>query len=194
MIVAIEGCIGAGKSTTVGLLADTLGWHPVYGVVPSSSFLEDFYEAPKRTAFETELGFIVLHYHQLRWLEQGRDYIADLSFGRDMVFARANLEGEELDIFDNLYVKLRERLEQPTLTILLRLPTDELMRRIRARGRPYEARMTFDYLHKINEAYDEYAAELGPSVFPVDVQPETAPEAIAEKVLAIIRTEIPRAQ
>jgi deoxyadenosine/deoxycytidine kinase len=42
--------------------------------------------------------------------------------------------------------------------VYLRAPTDELMRRIARRARPYERNMEWGYLHELGQAYDEFFA------------------------------------
>src|SRR6185436_15880702 len=45
---------------------------------------------------------------------------------------------------------------RPDLAIYLQAPTEVLMKRIRARGRPEEAHLSEDYLAEVNRAYNHY--------------------------------------
>jgi deoxyguanosine kinase len=185
-MISLEGCIGSGKSTTANILGDRLGWSTLLGLPLSSMFLEQFYVSPNRMALETELGFLLVHYHQLRTLPPAADIISDFAPGRDVVFARLNLSGDDLRVFENLYEHLISRVKQPKLTVFLRVPVNELLRRIQERGRLYELQMTVEYLESLNQLYDANTSLLGPNVKIVDVRPGESPIEVAEKVHKVI--------
>jgi deoxyguanosine kinase len=187
MIVAIEGCIGSGKSTTAKIVSKRLDWAILLGSPLSSMFLEEFYSDPDRIALETELGFLLVHYHQLRKIQEKSPILADFAVARDLLFAQLNLSGAELKIFEDLYKNLASRLERPVLTIYLRVPVDELIRRIRERGRLYELQMTVDYLTSVNEIYENNLSELGPNVHIVEILPGSSEDEVADEVLAVMR-------
>src|SRR5438552_1429890 len=122
MRVAIEGGIATGKTMAPTLVAEQLGWSPVVEQTARHPFLADFYADMDRYKLETELGFVLLHYHQLHVLDNGVNVVADFSQGKDLIFARINLEGEDLELFELLYKRLSGRLDFPELTIVLDLP------------------------------------------------------------------------
>ncbi|HLA78951.1 MAG TPA: deoxynucleoside kinase, partial [Vicinamibacteria bacterium] len=72
------------------------------------------------------------------------------------LFAYLNLEDSELLIFEKLYSLLAEALPKPDLVVYLQAPTEVLMKRIRQRGRPEEARLSEEYLAEVNRAYNHY--------------------------------------
>jgi hypothetical protein len=84
--------------------------------------------------------------------------ISDYTFGKDSLFARLNLEGDELEMYQRLYTVLAERIAFPELVVYLQADTDVLMARIAARDRPYERKMDRDYIADVNEAYERYFA------------------------------------
>jgi deoxyguanosine kinase len=186
MIIAIEGCIGSGKSTTAKILSKRLGSGLLLGLPLSSMFLHEFYSDPDLMALETELGFLLVHYHQIRTLRGDSLTIADFAIARDILFAKLNLQGEEFGVFDALYRYLVGRLDSPKLTIYLRVPIDELLERIRARGRLYELSMTTDYLRSVVEIYEANLAEFGAQVPIVNILPGMTEEDVADAVQAII--------
>lgn len=192
MIVAIEGCMAAGKSTTARLIAQSLNWPLVLEETDSHPFLQDFYSDPNRYALETELVFILIHYHQLNPLRQRTDLVSDFSPGKDLIFARMNLSGEDLTKFEDLYTWLLRRIQMPTLAIFLRVPVDELMRRIKERGRPYEMHIPKDYVKRLEEFYEQDMHELGQDVRIIDVSPGESGEEVASKALAVIRSFLER--
>ena len=47
-------------------------------------------------------------------------------------------------------------MPRPDLVVYLQAPTEVLLRRIRTRGRPEEARLSEEYLAEVNRAYNHY--------------------------------------
>jgi len=187
MFVAIEGCIAAGKSTTARMLADTLGLQALLEQTSVHPFLDSFYADPDRYALETELGFVLLHYHQLHPLGAGIPVIADFSPVKDLVFARMNLSGNDLALFEHLYADLINRIPKPKIAIFLDPPIEELVRRMLERKRPYETNVPVEYLRRLRKHYDSHMDELAEEVRVVKVVPGECRETVAEKVLEIAR-------
>lgn len=90
MNIAIEGVIGSGKTTVARLLAKETGAEFLGEAAESNPFLEQFYTDPCKYAFETELNFALIHYHQLAHRRDGA-VVTDFTLGKDLVFARMNL-------------------------------------------------------------------------------------------------------
>src|SRR5260221_13405753 len=94
MLIAIEGCIGAGKSTVAGGLAAYRKSETLFESFESNPFLPDFYQNPAAFAIETEFAFLLIHFHQLKnridSISRG-ELIADFHLGKDLVFAELNL-------------------------------------------------------------------------------------------------------
>ncbi len=188
MIIAIEGCIASGKSTTARLVAKRLSLGLVLERADEHPFLSAFYENPNLYAVETELAFALLHYHQLHPLDVGASHVSDFSIGKDLVFARMNLSGEDLKLFEHLYSKLVKKVKLPELTVFLDLPVDELMRRMKKRGRVYETNVPVDYLQRLRDFYQRDLKELGEKVHVLDVNPKDNMEEVAENVLTLIKS------
>ena len=162
-LIAIEGCIGAGKTTVAQLLAKSIGAQLLLEQFGWNPFLEKFYEEPPRYALETELSFILIHYHQLR--ESLRNGIAtpvvsDFCFAKDKIFCDLNLAGEEAEAFHSLYDFLTERLEQPDIVVCLHCTDDLLLDRIEKRKRDSEVATSHTYFRKLNAAYEQFFEDL----------------------------------
>ena len=160
MYLAIEGVIGVGKTTLARLL------HPMFDAAllleafEQNPFLSDFYADRRRYAFQTQIFFLLSRYHQQRdgvptALSQG-SLIADYTFQKDSLFARLNLDGDELETYFKLHAALAERLQPPDLTVYLRVDTETVLQRIALRDRPYERDMDRDYIERLNRAYEDY--------------------------------------
>lgn len=167
MYLAIEGVIGVGKTTLARLLQPTFGGELLLEAFEENPFLSDFYADRKRYAFQTQIFFLLSRYRQQREaappaLSRG-DLIADYTFEKDAIFARLNLEGDELDTYFNLHAALAERIPVPDLIIYLRVETEIALRRIAMRDRTYERMMDRAYIEDLNRAYEAWYSKIHPS-------------------------------
>ncbi len=123
-------------------------------------FLKPFYDGRAGAAFQTELFFLLSRYRQQQELVQRKLFapvtLSDYVFEKSKLFAYLNLEDSELLIYEKLYALLAERVPRPDLVVYLQAPTEVLMKRIRTRGRPEEARLSEEYLAEVNRAYNHY--------------------------------------
>jgi deoxyguanosine kinase len=158
--VAVEGPIGVGKTAVVERLAQRLEAHTVLEEWSQNPFLKAFYDGAAGAAFQVELFFLLSRYRQQQELLQRRLFtqatICDYVFEKSKLFAYLNLEDSELIIYDKLYALLGEGVPRPDLVVYLQAPTEVLVRRIRQRGRPEEARLSEEYLAEVNRAYNHY--------------------------------------
>ena len=161
MYFAIEGVIGVGKTTLARMLRPLFNAELVLEVFEENPFLSNFYSDRERYAFQTQIFFLLSRYHQQRRnisdrLGKADALISDYTFGKDALFARINLKGDELEMYYRVQEALAEKIPQPDLTIYLRASTDTLMQRIAMRDRPYERSMERDYIRLLNDTYDEF--------------------------------------
>ena len=159
--VAIEGPIGVGKTTLARLLHPQLGAQLLLEVFEENPFLSDFYADRAKYAFQTQIFFLLSRYHQQRrtvqdMLATGKNLLADYTFAKDALFARINLQGDELDMYYKVHEALAEKIEKPDLLVYLQASTDTLMQRIALRDRPYERQMERSYIHELNLAYQDF--------------------------------------
>lgn len=189
-MLTIEGCIGAGKSTTARRVAELLGWGAVLEQTSSHPFLDAFYSDTVLYALETELNFVLIHYHQLHPLGQSAQLVSDFSPVKDLVFAEMNLPPRDLATFTQLYDDLVGRIALPKLTIFLDVPLPELMRRIHERGRPYEMGMSEEYIRRLRDHYERRMDRLGEKVHCLEVTPGESRDSVVARVVAIARQEL----
>ena len=167
MYVAIEGVIGVGKTTLARLLQNAFDAEILLEVFEENPFLSDFYSDRERYAFQTQIFFLLSRYHQQRrtvqdMLATGKNLLADYTFAKDALFARINLQGDELDMYYRVHEALAEKIERPDLLVYLQASTDTLMQRIALRDRPYERQMQRDYIDQLNQAYEDFFAASHP--------------------------------
>jgi deoxyguanosine kinase len=161
MYIAIEGVIGVGKTTLARLLAPSFKADVLLEVFEENPFLSDFYGDRQRYAFQTQIFFLLSRYHQQRrkvheLLEGGKSLISDYTFAKDSLFASINLAGDELDMYGRVHEALAEKIIMPDLLVYLRADTSVLMQRIAMRDRSYERNMDGNYIHQLNQAYDDF--------------------------------------
>jgi len=158
--LVIEGPIGVGKTSLVSLLADELGGRAVLEETENNPFLFRFYRDRRRWAFQTQLFFLLSRFRQQEELAQqdlfSNATISDAFLPKDRIFASLNLSPDELVLYDQVYSLLRTRLPKPDLVIYLHAETAVLMQRIKQRGREYEKDLSWDYLHDLNRAYNDF--------------------------------------
>ncbi len=173
--IAIEGVIGAGKTTLVTLLAQKLGGGAVLESFSGNPFLPQFYADPQRYAFPLEVSFLAERFQQLKAVLQsadlfGRPVISDYVLQKSVLFAHVTLTGAELDLFQTLYRLLNPQLPSPDLLIYLNTPLPKLRSQIAHRGRDYEQAISDDYLLNLGAAYERFLSEASFPVLVVDMK------------------------
>ena len=159
--IAIEGNIGAGKTTLSRMVADQFDCRLILEEFADNPFLPFFYENPERYAFSVELFFMTERHKQLQSdLKQTnlfqQSIVADYFFIKTLLFAGKTLSTEEFRLFQRLFHILNASFPKPNLLVYLHRSVDDLVKNIQKRGRAYEQDITPDYLAQIQEAYFEY--------------------------------------
>lgn len=172
--IAVEGLIGAGKTTLAKRLAAEWDAQTVLEEFEDNPFLPQFYNDPKRHAFALELSFLAQRFHQLKRVGERSLFqpiaVADYSIGKSLVFAGATLPPDEHALFRDLYSIMYGGLPKPELLLYLHLPMAVVRQRIRGRGRSYEQQISEEYLAQLQERYIDHLRKLeGVRVIILDV-------------------------
>lgn len=159
--IAIEGNIGAGKTTLATLLHREWGGKLILEEFEENSFLPKFYQEPERYAFPLEMSFVASRFKQLKkhLFEQdmfNNHLIADYIFYKCLIFAKNNLKEDEYDLYLHLFEIINQQLPQPDLLIYLHTPIPKLQKQIHARGRSYEQQIADSYLQNIQKGYFDF--------------------------------------
>jgi len=158
--IAIEGVIGAGKSSLARKLSDRLSANLIMEEFEENPFLEKFYEERKRFAFQTQMFFLINRFKQQQLLNQqdlfSKYMVSDYIFEKDKIFAYLNLSGEELKLYETIFPLLERDIPKPDLVIFLQSSLDRLVENIKTRGRKYERNLTRAYLAELSEAYNNF--------------------------------------
>ncbi|MBN2745954.1 MAG: deoxynucleoside kinase [Bacteroidales bacterium] len=156
--IAIEGNIGAGKSSLAKLLAGKLNAKLILEEFEDNSFLPKFYEDQDRYAFPLELSFLAERYNQLRKSVFDRDLffdliISDYFVAKSLIFAQKTLKSDEYRLYHKLFEIIHQSMPKPDLFVYLHVDVDNLLENIRKRGRDYEQSITKEYLTSIQDSY-----------------------------------------
>jgi deoxyguanosine kinase len=160
LFVAIEGCIGVGKTTLTKALAARFHGHEMLEVVEENPFLAEFYKDQELLAFKTQIFFLLSRYKQQQALAQTnlfeKSIVSDYFIAKDRIFAELTLKDSEFQLYDQLYQALCHQVHAPSLIIYLRAPLDVVLGRIEKRGRSFEKDIDPDYLSRLMVAYDRF--------------------------------------
>jgi deoxyguanosine kinase len=159
--IAIEGNIGAGKTSLASRLAIDLQARFIPEEFEDNPFLPLFYREPEKYGFQVELTFLADRFQQLKKQLVNRDLfspvtISDYFLQKSLIFAKANLSEPEFFLFQKLFSFMSQSLPQPDLLVYLHAGEDRLRKNIRQRGRPYEQEITEDYLSRIHQQYHDF--------------------------------------
>jgi len=158
--IVIEGPLGVGKTSLAMMLSEKIGGRALMEDVEENPFLVGFYQNPRKHAFQAQIFFLLRRYDLTAELTQidlfSRVTVSDFLFDKDRIFARANLEDNEYWLYEQLFRILRKRVVQPDLVIFLQAKTPVLAERIRRRNRKYERGISYKYLDRINQAFNEF--------------------------------------
>ncbi len=158
--VAIEGVIGAGKTTLAKMLAPRLNAELVLEQFEDNPFLPLFYKEGGMHAFQTQLFFLLSRFKQQQEITQIDLFhscmITDYVFERDRIFASVTLSESELKLYDQVSSVLARNVPKPDLIVYLQSNVDRLYNNIMLRGRPMEQYITREYIELLNEQYNYF--------------------------------------
>jgi len=159
-LIVIEGAIGVGKTSLVLQLSDKFNAKNNLEVVEENPFLLKFYNDIERYAFQTQIFFLLSRYRQQIELAQldlfNQLIFSDYLFAKDRIFAHLNLSGSELSMYEKLYEIMSKNIPKPDLIIYLQASTELLMKRIALRDRPFERKMSYEYIMRLNSTYEDF--------------------------------------
>ena len=158
--IVIEGPLGVGKTSLALLLAERIKAQTLLEDVEENPFLVSFYQDPKKFAFQTQIFFLLRRYHRAAEMAQldlfNSTTVSDYLFDKDRLFAQVNLDEKEFWLYEQLFQILKKRIRPPDLVVFLQAKTEVLVERIRKRNRKIERSVSYKYLEKINQAFNEF--------------------------------------
>ncbi|MGG4478933.1 deoxynucleoside kinase [Paenibacillus xylanilyticus] len=169
--IAVEGAIGAGKTTLATMLSKELNLPLVKEIVEENPFLASFYQNIDEWSFQLEMFFLCNRFKQLEdtglhYIEQNTPVISDYHIYKNMIFAERTLKGTKRDKYRQIYHLLTDDLPKPNLVLYIEAELDTLMYRINKRGRSFEQDMDPAYMEQLIADYKTGMAYLAESTNP----------------------------
>ncbi len=159
--IAIEGNIGAGKTTLAKMLGHDMNAALILEEFADNPFLPKFYKDPGKYAFPLELSFLAERYQQLKDRLSKQSLfteliISDYYIAKSLIFSKTNLSRDEFRLFKRMFDIMDANLPKPDLLVYLYKDIDVLQSNIKKRGRHYEQKIQDNYLIKVQENYLSY--------------------------------------
>lgn len=151
--VEVCGGIASGK-TTLGALGIAAGYSVLLEDFHENPFWRAFYADPKRHAFETEVTFLLQHYHAVRAQRGPAPLICDFAFILDRSYADVTLDASAREGFEAVYQYVADHVGSPDFLIYLRCSARTELARIRRRARTPEAGIEEGYLTALKAAVE----------------------------------------
>lgn len=164
-IITIAGTVGVGKSTMTKALADALQFKTSLEKVEANPYLENFYADFERWSFHLQIYFLAERFkEQKRIVDYGGGFIQDRSIYEDTgIFAKMHYENGTMSKVDyETYTNLFEAMvmtpyfPHPDLLIYLEGTLDEVVERIKVRGREMEKNTPFSYWEEMYTRYENW--------------------------------------
>ena len=159
--IAIEGNIGAGKTSLAKLISDEFNARVVLERFADNPFLPKFYKDKERFAFPLEMSFLADRYQQL--IDDLAQFdlfknliVSDYYIFKSLIFAQVTLQKEEFSLYRKIFNIMYREISKPDLYIYLYQNTNRLLDNIKKRGREYEQNIEASYLQKIHDGYSGF--------------------------------------
>ena len=159
--IAIEGNIGAGKTSLVKMISEDFNAKLVLERFADNPFLPKFYEDKERYAFPLEMSFLADRYQQLSddlaQFDLFKNFIiSDYYIFKSLIFAQVTLSKDEYLLYRKMFNLIYKEITKPDLYVYLYQNTDRLLENIKKRGRTFEQNIEADYLKKIHDGYQGF--------------------------------------
>ncbi|TDQ30305.1 2-amino-4-hydroxy-6-hydroxymethyldihydropteridine diphosphokinase [Tenacibaculum caenipelagi] len=159
--IAIEGNIGAGKTSLANMMSDEFNAKIVLERFADNPFLPKFYNDNERYAFPLEMSFLADRYQQLSddlaQFDLFKNFIvSDYYIFKSLIFAQVTLHSDEYKLYRKMFDLMYKEITKPDLYVYLYQNTDRLLENIKKRGRDYEQNIEASYLQKIHDGYSNF--------------------------------------
>jgi 2-amino-4-hydroxy-6-hydroxymethyldihydropteridine diphosphokinase len=159
-VVSVAGVIGVGKTTLAKALAEQLDCKLLLEPYDTNPFLPEVYAGKKELALDCQLYFLTSRAEQLnhRTLRQGQIAVSDYIFDQERIYASRLLNGQQLDLYDQIHRPFSAQVAPPGLVIYLQDSVQKCLERIHERNRPYEQKIELKFLEGLDSDYQHLFA------------------------------------
>lgn len=189
ILITLAGTIGAGKTEWGKVIAKHFEVDLLEEKVDGNPFLEKYYDEPERYSFHLQVFFLNHRFKAIKSAMAHPNSVLDRSIYEDaMIFARLQYENGSmdkaeyetyLDLHENMMQELNDLYKQqvlfkksPDLMVMVHGSFDEVMRRIKKRGRDFEQIDGNPELYKYyQDLYGMYENEFVPEYINKGISP-----------------------
>ncbi|UOQ95539.1 deoxynucleoside kinase [Halobacillus shinanisalinarum] len=164
-VITIAGTVGVGKSTMTKALAESLNFRTSFEKVDKNPYLDKFYHDFERWSFHLQIYFLAERFkEQKKIFEYGGGFVQDRSIYEDTgIFARMHYEKgtmseTDYETYTNLFdaMVMTPYFPHPDLLIYLEGSFDDIITRIKDRGRPMEQQTPIEYWEEMFKRYENW--------------------------------------
>lgn len=164
-IITVAGTVGVGKSTMTTALANALQYNISLESVNDNPYLDKFYKDFERWSFHLQIYFLAERFkEQKKMFERGGGYIQDRSIYEDTgIFAKMHYDKGTMNETDyKTYTSLFEAMvmtpyfPHPNLLIYLEGSFEDVLYRIKERGRAMEQETPLEYWQEMHKRYEDW--------------------------------------
>lgn len=164
-VITIAGTVGVGKSSLTRALAKKLNFRTSFENVDHNPYIDKFYDNFERWSFHLQIYFLAERFkEQKRMFEYGGGFIQDRSIYEDVdIFAKMHEEQgtmtpEDFKTYSELFeaMVMTPYFPKPDVLIYLECDYDEVIERIKQRGRQMEIDTDPEYWKKLFRRYEEW--------------------------------------
>ncbi|WP_226530805.1 deoxynucleoside kinase [Metabacillus niabensis] len=164
-VITIAGTVGVGKSTMTNALAQELNFKTSFEKVDSNPYLDKFYADFERWSFHLQIYFLAERFkEQKRIFEYGGGFIQDRSIYEDtgifakMHYEKGTMSEVDYETYKNLFdaMVMTPYFPHPDLLIYLEGSLDDILSRIKLRGRPMEQQTPVEYWTEMHQRYENW--------------------------------------
>lgn len=164
-VITIAGTVGVGKSTMTKTLAKELNFKTSFEKVDSNPYLDKFYADFERWSFHLQIYFLAERFkEQKKIYEYGGGFVQDRSIYEDtgifakMHYEKGTMSEVDYETYKNLFdaMVMTPYFPHPDLLIYLEGSLDDILSRIKLRGRPMEQQTPIDYWKEMHERYENW--------------------------------------
>lgn len=159
-LISIAGIIGVGKTTLAEKLAKQLGCKILLEPYDTNPFMPQVYAGKTELALDSQLYFLTGRVQQLNAsiLPPGELVVNDYIFNKELIYANLLLSSEQLALYESIFEPFAKMVVEPVLVIYLQDSANNCLERIHRRNRPYEQRISLQFLQTLNTQYERLFA------------------------------------
>ncbi|UED73045.1 deoxynucleoside kinase [Brevibacillus sp. DP1.3A] len=166
-VITIGGTVGVGKSTFTHALAGQLGFRVSVEKVDNNPYLGRYYNDLSRWGFHLQIFFLAERFkEQKRMFDYGGGFVQDRSIYEDtgifarMLYEQGNMTEEDYRTYTELFeaMVMTPYFPHPDILIYLEGSFDDIIDRVKERGRPMEQQTPVDYWQDLFGRYDSWIA------------------------------------